>query len=431
MNLSTITKNMKQASYTMAALPVETRNQALRAIAENLASHRDEIFKANEQDLALAKSQNLSDSVIKRLVFHESKLQDVIAGIHGLIGLSDPLGKTTLKRELHEGLTLIRRTVPLGVIGIIFEARPDALVQIASLCIKSGNCALLKGGTETTHTNKILFDLIHKAAVDAGLPAFSLFQIEAREQIHDLLSCHDSIDLLIPRGSNAFVKYIMEHTQIPVMGHSDGICHIYIDKSADIEKSIKIILDSKTQYTAACNAVETILIHEDIAKDITTPLAKALLLANVEVRLRKDLLDLASISNEKLLEASDEDDSCEYLDMIVSVKMVRDIDDAISHINTFGSHHTDCILTEDLAARDHFLQMVDSAGVYHNCSTRFADGFRYGFGAEVGISTGKLHARGPVGLDGLCTYKYTLLGNGDIVSDYANGTKTFQFKDLE
>ncbi len=431
MNIQEITAKMKQASYSLAAFDVHTRNLALQNIADALLRNQNEIFRANRIDLDRAKSQNLPDSVIKRLRFDEHKLQDVIAGINGLISLEDPLGKQTLKRELDAGLTLIRESVPIGVVGIIFEARPDALVQISALCIKSGNCAVLKGGTETMQTNKALFDRIHKAVTDAGLPEYSLHQIEAREEIQLLLDCHDTIDLLIPRGSNAFVQYIMQNTQIPVMGHSDGICHMYIDKFADMQKAVRILIDGKTQYTAACNAVETLLVHEEIAKEHMHHIVKALLLAGVEVRLDPILSGYVETEHEKLKTASPEDDSTEYLDMILSVKSVKGIDDAISHINTYGSHHTDCIITENPDRRDRFMRLVDSAGVYHNCSTRFADGFRYGFGAEVGISTGKLHARGPVGLDGLCTYKYKLFGNGDIVSDYALGTRSFHFRDLE
>lgn len=430
MNLKKITAKMKQASYLLAGTKMGIRNLALSNIIQELSSNKEQIFQANQCDLTFAKEQNLPDAVIKRLLFDARKLQACIDGLHGLLQLPDPLGNTTLKRKLDETLTLVRVTVPLGVIGIIFEARPDALVQIASLCIKSGNCAILKGGTETMHTNRLLFQLIDKAVNHAGLPTYSLYQIEAREDISILLQCHEHIDLLIPRGSNAFVKYIMQNTQIPVMGHSEGICHVYVDEFADIKKAIPIILDSKTQYTAACNTLETLLLHEDIAKHHLQSIVAALLDAGVEVRLAENLFQYICIEDDKLHMATTADDHTEYLDMILSIKSVANLDEAISHINTFGSHHTDSILTEHPANRDRFMQLVDSAGVYHNCSTRFADGFRYGFGAEVGISTGKLHARGPVGLEGLCTYKYQVFGNGDIVSDYTKGDKKFHFENL-
>ena len=303
-------------------------------------------------------------------------------------------------------------------------AGPDALVQIASLCIKSGNCAILKGGSETKHTNKILFSLIAQAARECGLPENCLFQAEQRDEISELLSCQESVDLLIPRGSNAFVQYIMDNTKIPVMGHADGICHIYVDKEFDIDKAIPIIIDAKMQYAAACNAVETLLIHKDAVDCLMPELNKAFQKHHIELRATTDI---AKQYNSK--EATDEDFETEYLDLVLSAKTVKNIDEAIVHINKYGSHHTDCIITENQETAEYFMRMVDSAGVYQNCSTRFADGFRYGFGAEVGISTGKIHARGPVGIEGLLTYKYKLYGNGQIVEDYASGKKEFHFKD--
>ena len=346
-------------------------------------------------------------------------------GIENLIALPDRVYETQFVRELDEGLTLVRESCPIGVIGVIFEARPDALVQIASLCIKSGNCAILKGGSETKHTNKVLFSYIYQAAIESGLPENCLFQAEQRDEISELLSCHESVDLLIPRGSNAFVRYIMDNTKIPVMGHADGICHIYVDKDFDIEKAIPIIIDAKTQYTAACNSVETLLVHKDAVDKIMPRLNEAFQANRIEMRATKDIADKYESK-----EVSEEDFATEYLDLVISAKTVEDIDAAILHINKYGSHHTDCIITEDREAAEHFMKMVDSAGVYQNCSTRFADGFRYGFGAEVGISTGKIHARGPVGIEGLLTYKYKLYGNGQIVSDYASGKKELHFKDI-
>ena len=417
---------MKLDSTLMASKSAEIRNNALANIAKALLANQDEIFKANEQDLAEAKENNVPEAVVKRLKFSPQKLADVTKGIENLIALPDKVYETQFVRELDEGLTLVRETCPIGVIGVIFEARPDALVQIASLCIKSGNCAILKGGSETKHTNKVLFSLIYQAAIESGLPQNCLFQAEQRDEISELLSCHESVDLLIPRGSNAFVQYIMDNTKIPVMGHADGICHIYVDKDFDIEKAIPVIIDAKTQYTAACNSVETLLVHKDAVDALMPRLNEAFKAHQIELRATADIADKYDTRP-----ATEEDFATEYLDLIISAKTVDNIDEAILHINKYGSHHTDCIITEDQAAAEHFMKMVDSAGVYQNCSTRFADGFRYGFGAEVGISTGKIHARGPVGIEGLLTYKYKLFGNGQIVDDYAAGKKEFHFKDLD
>lgn len=417
-------RKVKEDSFIMASLPEKVRNDALAAAAKALADNKNAIFAANERDLAAAAENALPAPIIGRLKFDEHKLDACITGINDLIGLEDPLFREQQKRQLDDGLVLTRVSCPIGVIGVIFESRPDALVQIASLCIKSGNCSILKGGSEAKNTNKILFDLIYAAAVEAGLPEHFGVLIEDRAEISELLKCHDHVDLLIPRGSNEFVQYIMNHSKIPVMGHADGICHIYVDGAANIEKAIPVIIDSKTQYVAACNTVETLLVHKDIA-DLIIPLLSDV--SGDRIQFRCDASSMSLIPCEP---ASEEDFRTEYLDYILSVKVVADIDEAIDHINKYGSHHTDCIITEDKDSAEKFMALVDSAGVYQNCSTRFADGFRYGFGAEVGISTGKIHARGPVGLDGLVTYKYRLVGDGQVVADYASGASTFKFREL-
>ena len=431
LNIKEAAAKMKQDSSKMAALSVEVRNNALKAIKEALLANKEQIFAANKEDINAAEEAGISEAVKKRLKFDEHKLEDVAAGIDGLISLADPIGKLQLARELDKDLILNRVSCPIGVIGIIFEARPDALVQISSLCIKSGNCAILKGGKETAKTNKALFELIYNAAIAAGLPENCLLQAELHNEIDELLECHESVDLLIPRGSNKFVQYIMNNTKIPVMGHADGICHTYVDKYVDIDKMLPVIVDAKTQYTAACNATETLLVHKDIANEVLPKIADALKAAGVKLRGTKDAADIIDgmINNDDIM--GNDDFKTEYLDMIISVKLVENVDEAIAHINKFGSHHTDCILTENAATAEYFMQLVDSAGVYQNCSTRFADGFRYGFGAEVGISTGKIHARGPVGLEGLVTYKYKLFGKGHTVNDYATGVKKFNFVDLQ
>ncbi len=429
MDMRSEARQMKLQAPVLAATTVEERNAALLAIAQALEAHKGEIFAANQEDMEAADRNLVSPAVKKRLKFNEDKLRDAIAGIHQLISLPDPLGRELLHRELDKDLELYKVSVPIGVIGVIFEARPDALVQISSLCLKSGNCAILKGGKETRNTNRILFQIIHDAAVEKGLPEKCLVQAELHNEIDELLSCDKDVDLLIPRGSNAFVAYIMNNTKIPVMGHADGICHIYVDKDADFDKAFPILIDAKIQYTAACNAVETILVHRDIAESFLPLLKEKMEEVGVRLRGTGEVMDiLGDDSGENLME--DSEFGTEYLDLIASVKLVEDVKEAVEHINTFGSHHTDSILTENPETAAYFMQMVDSAGVYQNCSTRFADGFRYGFGAEVGISTGKLHARGPVGLDGLVTYKYKLFGKGQIVGDYASGRSSFHFVDL-
>ncbi|HAL01798.1 MAG TPA: glutamate-5-semialdehyde dehydrogenase [Lachnospiraceae bacterium] len=419
-------RKMKADVPRMAASSLEVRNDALGRIASRLEENRDKIFAANKLDMEAAEANGVAASVQKRLKYNEAKLRDSISGIMGLIWLDDPVGRTLLKRQLDDNLILTRVSVPIGVIGVIFEARPDALIQVASLCIKSGNCAVLKGGKETSHTNKVLFDIIKECVIESGLPQGSLLQVEAHSEIDELLECNKSVDLIIPRGSNQFVQYIMNNTKIPVMGHADGICHTYIDKDADIEKACNIILDAKTQYTAACNATETLLVDRSLDKEALKKIAKNLEeKGHVKLRGTKEVNDIVSV------ELMNEDEfNTEYLDLVISIKLVDGVDEAISHINTYGSHHTDAIITENAKTAEKFMELVDSAGVYQNCSTRFADGFRYGFGAEVGISTSKIHARGPVGLEGLTTYKYKLRGSGQIVGDYASGKANFNFKDL-
>ena len=424
MDLKQNIKQVKTSSYVLAALPEEVRNKALDAVNEALVSREKEILEANEMDLERAEAVQLAGPLLSRLRFDRKKIHDCIDGINDLIDMDDPLFRVLLKRELDTGLVLTKETCPIGVIGVIFESRPDALVQIASLCIKSGNGIILKGGSEARATNRILFDTIYEAAVGAGLPEGFAQLIEDRAGIDELLQCHEDVDLIIPRGSNSFVRYIMDNTNIPVMGHADGICHVYVDGAALIGKAVPIIIDSKTQYPAACNAAETLLVHSAIADVLIPALADA---AGAKIELRGDERTVQLIGCET---ASEEDYSTEYLDNILSIRIVESIDEAIEHINRYGSHHTDSIVTEDANSAAKFMALVDSAGVYQNCSTRFADGYRYGFGAEVGISTGKLHARGPVGLDGLVTYKYKLVGDGHIVADYASGASQFKFKDL-
>ncbi len=406
----------KNDSYIMGSLPFKTRNKALLSLANSLEKNQQKIFEANKLDLTNAKKNDLPLPLLGRLKFDEKKLSDCIAGIKELASLEDPLFQISLDSEIRSGLRLIRESCPIGVIGIIFESRPDALIQIASLCIKSGNCLLLKGGREAHETNKVLFEIVKENGVRQGLPENFAFLLESREDVASLLDCDEFVDLIIPRGSNDFVKHIMSNSKIPVLGHADGICHIYVDESADLEMASSIIYNAKTQYPSACNALETLLIHESVASALLTLLfedSKGEITFIIDEEIHS-LLD-KPINPEWVKVQKNIDYNIEYSDTIMAIKVISGLDEAINHINQHGSHHTDSIISENDESVKKFMTLVDSAGVYHNASTRFADGFRYGFGAEVGISTGKIHARGPVGLFGLVTYKYKLFGSGHIV----------------
>lgn len=414
-----LAKRAKAASTPLSDTSVELRNRALLAMAEALRVHSAEIGEANRRDLEA--SRDLGDALQKRLVFDEKKLRGVVDGLEALASLPDPLGRVLTRTELAEGLHLRRVTCPIGVIGIIFEARPDALVQISSLCLKSGNAVLLKGGKEALHTNRILAEVIRNATEAVGLPGDWIQLLETREEVNGMLRLNEYIDLIVPRGSNSFVKYIMENTTIPVLGHSAGLCHLFLDASANLEKAVAIAVDAKTQAPATCNTVETLLVHKDAASRLLPAVCDAL--RNAGVELRGDEMSRSLVTWMK--PATEEDWSTEYLALILSVKVVDDLAAAIAHINRFGSHHTDAIVTEDAAAAELFQKRVDSADVFWNASTRFADGYRFGLGAEVGISTSKIHARGPVGLEGLTIYKWLLSGQGDTVAPFADGHRAF------
>lgn len=414
-----LAKRAKAASTPLSDTSVELRNRALLAMAEALRAHSAEIGEANGRDLDA--SRDLGDALQKRLVFDEKKLRGVVDGLEALASLPDPLGRGLTRTELAEGLHLRRVTCPIGVIGIIFEARPDALVQISSLCLKSGNAVLLKGGKEALHTNRILAEVIRNATEAVGLPGDWIQLLETREEVNGMLRLNEYIDLIVPRGSNSFVKYIMENTTIPVLGHSAGLCHLFLDASANLEKAVAIAVDAKTQAPATCNTVETLLVHKDAASRLLPAVCDAL--RNAGVELRGDEMSRSLVTWMK--PATEEDWSTEYLALILSVKVVDDLAAAIAHINRFGSHHTDAIVTEDAAAAELFQRRVDSADVFWNASTRFADGYRFGLGAEVGISTSKIHARGPVGLEGLTIYKWLLSGQGDTVAPFADGRRAF------
>jgi len=401
------------ASLRLAAIKSEAKNATLIEIAKALDLRRSEIVAANERDLAAAERSHLAAPLLKRLKFDEAKLADVCAGIHSLIKLDDPVGRTLAATELDAGLELYKVSCPIGVIGVVFESRPDALVQISTLCLKSGNAVLLKGGSEAAHTNRILAETIAAAGDAADLPSGWIQLLETRQDVAAMLELDEHIDLIVPRGSNEFVRHIMTHTNIPVLGHADGICHVYVAADADPEMAVAIAVDSKCQYVAVCNAAETLLVDAAIAESILPALKDALQAKGVH--LRGCERTRATIACEP---ATDDDWGTEYLDLILSIKVVDGLDAAIDHINRYGSGHTDAIVAADKDKAERFMALVDSANVFWNCSTRFSDGYRYGLGAEVGISTNKIHARGPVGLEGLVIYKWKLYGKGQVVADY-------------
>ncbi len=417
-------EKVKAASLVLSSSSLSVRNNALLLIASALWENRAYIFDENRKDILNA-SGSVSASVLKRLKFDEGKLKSVLEALDDVIKLPDPVGKTLEKRELDEGLILTRKSYPIGVIAMIFEARPDALVQIASLAIKSGNGLILKGGKEAALSNRALFSVIKEALKKSGVPEDSILLAQSHEDVNALLKLDSYIDLIIPRGSNSFVRYVMENTKIPVLGHADGICSIYVDESANIDMAVAVVRDSKAQYPSACNAVETVLVNEKIKDAFLSLLKEALDKEGVRIR--------GTESVRKIIDcelASGDDFNTEFLSLTLAVKTVKDTAEAIEHINSHGSHHTDAIITESAENRDLFFALVDSADVFHNASTRFADGYRFGLGAEVGISTSKIHARGPVGLSGLMSYKWLLDGNGEVVKDYAEGRKRFHHKDL-
>jgi glutamate-5-semialdehyde dehydrogenase len=425
MKCSEAAAGAKKASAVLGSLTTDIKNAALEEVRRSLLENAAAIVDANRRDLERSEGEGLAAPLLKRLKFDETKLRDVCAGIESLVGLPDPVGTVLSARELDRGLELYQVTCPIGVIGIIFESRPDALVQISTLCLKSGNAVLLKGGREAAETNRALFAAIAEASIRAGLPEGWIALLETREDVAEMLALQDSVDLIIPRGSNEFVRHIMKNTTIPVMGHSDGVCHLYIDEDADLSMAEAVTVDSKTQYVAVCNALETLLVHRAAAASFLPRLKKELDAKGVEIRgcgETRALIDCAA--------AADMDWKTEYLDYILSIRVVGSLDEAIDHINTYGSRHTDGIVTTSREKAEVFMARVDSADVFWNASTRFSDGYRYGLGAEVGISTGKLHSRGPVGLEGLVIYKWRLYGSGQTAAGYAGGGKSFTHREL-
>lgn len=421
-------KAAKNASIALSAVPTAVKDRALDAMAAALDSCRREILEANSEDLrsalAMRDSGEITDSMYRRLLIDDARIDAMIAGISDVKGLKDPVGEVMSSLDLDDGLTLYQIRCPIGMLGVIFESRPDVVPQIMSLCLKSGNAVAFKGGREALRSIQVLFRVLRDAAASEGIPGEAFVLMETRDDIRTILDMDGYIDLLIPRGSNSFVQYIQANTRIPVLGHASGVCHVYVDRSADQEKACDIVVDSKTQYPAVCNSMENLLVHSDVA-DAFLPMVSARL-GMKGVELRGDGRTRAIISAEP---ASDEDWDTEYDDLILSIHVVDSLEEAVSFINTHGSHHTDAIVARDMEAAASFVAGVDSADVFVNASTRFADGYRFGKGAEVGISTNKIHARGPVGMEGLMIYKYVLVGNGQVVKDYV-GPDARRFKHL-
>jgi glutamate-5-semialdehyde dehydrogenase len=423
----------QSAALELANLPESTRNDALQAIADAIEANADAILDANDDDVAeaeeLLEAGEYTQAFVDRLKLSASKLESIAEMVRSVAGQEDPLGRTLAARELDEDLELYKVSVPIGVLGAVFESRPDALVQIAALSLKSGNAVVLKGGSEATHSNRILHEIIVEAAADVGaaIPDGWAQLIEAREDVQTLLERDDAVDLLMPRGSSSFVSYVQDNTSIPVLGHTEGVCHVYVDSDADLGMAENVAYDAKVQYPAVCNAVETLLVNESVADEFLPGMADRYREAGVELRGDEQVRKLIDAEV-----ASEEDWTTEYGDLILAIKIVDSTTEAIDHINQHGSKHTESILTENEDAAARFMRGIDAASVFHNASTRFADGYRFGLGAEVGISTGKTHARGPVGLEGLTTYKYHLEGDGQLVATYSGeNAKPYLHEDFE
>ncbi|KAK8131241.1 hypothetical protein PG984_007679 [Apiospora sp. TS-2023a] len=426
-------RDAKSASHVLSTLPAAARNEALTAIYEGLEAGRDEILAANARDLDAARQQAadgqpLSQSLVSRLdLGRKGKFEDMLKGILDVRDLEDPVGKVTLRTRLDEGLDLERVTCPIGVLLIIFEARPEVIANIASLAVKSGNSAILKGGKESTESFKAISKVISEALTKTQVPNGAIQLVTTRDVIPQLLDLDQYIDLVIPRGGNELVRYIKSSTKIPVLGHADGLCSMFLEESADPKMAADVIVDSKTNYPAACNSLETLLVQESALDTLFPAAAEALL--SKGVLLRCDAKSKAALGktsfvsqhSDQIVDAKDADFDTEFLALELAVKTVSGLEEAITHVNTHGSKHTDAILTSSQELAERFMNSVDAAGTYWNASTRMADGMRYGFGTEVGISTNKIHSRGPVGLEGLMIYKYKIRGRGQVAGSYGEG----------
>jgi len=433
-SVPSITHRARIASRALAKLSLEARNEVLLAAAKGIEDNCRRVLEANARDCAAAEPDlaagKMSSAIFKRLQVTDRGIAQMTTQVREVARFTDPLGRRLAATELDEGLILYRESCPLGVLGVIFESRPDVVPQLASLALKSGNAAIMKGGSEAKETSETLVSIWRESlAMFPAVPADSISLLHSRADVVELLSEDRDVDLIIPRGSYELVHFVMKHSRIPVLGHGEGICHVYVDRAADTKKAVELTYDSKVQYPAVCNAAETLLVHEAIAPQFLPLMVAKLKEAGVEIR--GDAKTRVLLPGETIVAAIEKDWSTEYGDLILSIKVVADLDEAIEHVNSYGSHHTDAIVTEDSDAARRFMNEVDSAGVYQNASTRFADGYRYGFGAEVGISTSKLHARGPMGLEGLTTYKYKLYGHGHTVAEYAKGERKFKHRPIE
>jgi glutamate-5-semialdehyde dehydrogenase len=432
-DVTSIAHSAREASRELALLSDETRKASLLAIADALEENGERILAANAKDCAAAEkllsTGEITPALLARLWIKESGIVEMAARVREVANLPDPVGKRLATTELDEGLILCKESCALGVIAVVFESRPDVVPQIASLALKSGNAVLLKGGAEAANSNESIVAVWRETLCRfPDVPQESVHLLQSRSDVMELLRLHGEVDLLIPRGSKGFVAFMEQNSRIPILSHGEGICHVFVDRAADLSRAVRVTLDSKVQYPAACNSVETLLVHKEIAAAFLPRVVAELKRANVEVRGCPRVLAL--VPEAKLVPAIEKDWSTEYSDLILSVKIVDTWEQALDHIHRYGSRHTECIVTEDQAVAERFLQEVDAAGVFHNASTRFADGYRYGLGAEVGISNGKLHARGPMGIEGLTTYKYKLRGNGHIVAEYSSGIRHFKHKPL-
>lgn len=428
-SVAEIARRARAAARVVGRLTDERRNEFLLAAAQEIERRGEGILAANARDCAAAESGRMSRALFDRLKISERGVREMAARMREVAALPDPLGRKLSVTELDDDLTLTKVTCPLGVVGVIFESRPEVIPQIAALAFKSGNAVILKGGSEAAHTNDVLAFVLRDAlARFPEVPAEAINLVHSRQDVDAMLALHEDLALIVPRGSKAFVNSIAERSRIPVLGHGEGICHVYVDRAADLRKASAIALDAKVQYPAACNAAETLLVHKEAAAEFLPGIVAEYTEAGVEVRGCPRTIELAG---ERVKSAQPNDWSTEYSDLIISIKVIDDLSEAIAHIAAYGSGHTEAIITEDAQAAARFMEEVDAAGVYHNASTRFADGYRYGFGAELGISTSKLHARGPVGLEGLTSYKYLLAGSGQTVAAYASGERRFKHRKAE
>jgi len=432
--VAAVARAARAASRLLASVPGERRDAAIKAAAHVIEERKLEILVANQRDcedaLCSVKAGRMSRAIFERLRMSEQGIAQMARSVREVAALPDPLGRRLAVTELDDGLTLYKESCPIGVVGIVFEARPEIIPQIAALALKSGNAVILKGGAEAVHSNQALVSIWCDALTHfLEIPSDSINLLYTRADVEEMLSLEDEIDLIIPRGSREFVRHVAQRSRIPVLGHGEGICHVYVDSMADLEKALNIAFDSKVQYPAACNAMETLLVHEDVAGVFLPEMLRRFQSVGVEIRCCPRTIEFVKSSG--VNQASEGDWDAEYSDLILAIKVVHDADEAIEHINHHGSGHTESIVTEDVRAASHFMEQVDAAGVFHNASTRFADGFRYGFGAELGISTSKLHARGPVGLEGLTTYKYKLIGNGQTVASYVSGERSFKHRRMK